>query len=51
VRQTKPQFLLLVGRTTYDYRNYQAANVDRSPARSSFDKLLAQATSDALSAI
>jgi len=28
VRAVKPKFLLLVGRTTYDYRNYSGMNVD-----------------------
>src|SRR6185436_152106 len=28
VRAIRPQYLLLVGRTTYDYRNYGGLNVD-----------------------
>ncbi len=28
VRSTRPQYLLLLGRTTYDYRNYSGLNVD-----------------------
>jgi hypothetical protein len=28
VRSVKPQYLLLVGRTTYDYKNYSGLNVD-----------------------
>jgi hypothetical protein len=49
VRQTRPQYLLLVGRTTYDYRNYQGANV--APLCPTFlvsTNYWAQATSDAL---
>jgi len=49
VRSTRPQYLLLLGRTTYDYRNYSGANVD--PLCPTFlvpTSFWAQATSDSL---
>jgi len=49
VRSVRPQFLLLVGRTTYDYRNYSGANVDPlCPAFLVSTTFWAQATSDSL---
>ena len=49
VRSTRPQYLLLVGRTTYDYRNYSGANVDPlCPAFLVSTSFWAQTTSDAL---
>jgi hypothetical protein len=48
VRQTRPQFLLLVGRTTYDYLNYQGASVDPlCPTFLISTSFWAEATSDA----
>ena len=47
VRSVKPQYLLLLGRTTYDYRNYSGLNVD--PLCPTFlvpTSFWAQATSD-----
>jgi hypothetical protein len=49
VRSIKPQYLLLVGRTTYDYRNYSGLNVDPlCPAFLVSTTFWAQATSDSL---
>ena len=49
VRASKPQYLLLLGRTTYDYHNYSGANVDPlCPAFLVSRSFWAQATSDAL---
>ncbi|HLX64696.1 MAG TPA: C25 family cysteine peptidase [Planctomycetota bacterium] len=49
VRSVRPQFLLLVGRTTYDYRNYSGLNVDPlCPAFLVSTTFWAQATSDSL---
>src|SRR5205085_9440392 len=47
VRSTRPQFLLLLGRTTYDYRNYSGLNVDPlCPAFLVSTSFWSQATSD-----
>jgi len=49
VRSTRPQYLLLVGRTTYDYHNYSGANVDPlCPAFLVSTSSWAQTTSDSL---
>jgi len=49
VRALRPQYLLLVGRTTYDYHNYSGANVDPlCPSYLVPTSFWAQATSDAL---
>src|ERR1035441_9552972 len=49
VRSVKPQYLLLVGRTTYDYLNYSGANVDpMCPAFLVSTTFWAQTTSDSL---
>lgn len=47
VRATRPQYLLLLGRTTYDYRNYSGASVDPlCPAFLVSTTFWSQATSD-----
>ncbi len=47
VRATRPQYLLLAGRTTYDYLNFSGANVDPlCPTFLVSTSLWAQATSD-----
>jgi len=47
VRATRPQYLLLLGRTTYDYLNYSGQNVDPlCPAYLVSTSFWAQATSD-----
>lgn len=47
VRAVRPQYLLLVGRTTYDYRNYEGQNVDPlCPAFLVSTTFWAQTTSD-----
>ncbi|MEI6235905.1 MAG: C25 family cysteine peptidase [Planctomycetota bacterium] len=49
VRSVRPQYLLLVGRTTYDYRNYTGANVDPlCPAFLVSTSFWAQTTSDSM---
>ncbi len=49
VQATRPQYLLLVGRTTYDYHNYSGANVDPlCPAFLVSTTFWAQATSDSM---
>jgi len=49
VQAAKPQYLLLLGRTTYDYRNYSGANVEPlCPTFLISTSFWAQATSDAL---
>src|SRR5207247_11410187 len=49
VRSTRPQYLLLLGRTTYDYRNYSGLNVDPlCPAFLVPTSFWSQATSDSL---
>ncbi|MEI6236752.1 MAG: C25 family cysteine peptidase, partial [Planctomycetota bacterium] len=49
VRSIRPQYLLLVGRTTYDYRNYSGATVDPlCPAFLVPTTFWAQTTSDSL---
>ncbi|HLX60660.1 MAG TPA: C25 family cysteine peptidase [Planctomycetota bacterium] len=49
VRSARPQYLLLVGRTTYDYHNYSGANVDpMCPTFLVSTSFWAQATSDSL---
>ncbi|MEI6234686.1 MAG: C25 family cysteine peptidase [Planctomycetota bacterium] len=47
VRSTKPTYLLLVGRTTYDYLNYEGQNIDPlCPAYLVSTSFWAQTTSD-----
>src|SRR6185295_19259570 len=47
VRAVKPQYLLLLGRTTYDYHNYGGLNVDPlCPAFLVSTTFWSQATSD-----
>ncbi len=47
VRAVRPQYLLLLGRTTYDYKNYENQNVDPlCPAFLAATSAWAQATSD-----
>ncbi|MEI6236724.1 MAG: C25 family cysteine peptidase, partial [Planctomycetota bacterium] len=47
VRSTNPTYLLLVGRTTYDYRNYEGKNIDPlCPAYLVSTSFWAQTTSD-----
>lgn len=47
VQATRPQYLLLLGRTTYDYKNYSGENVDPlCPAFLVSTTFWAQATSD-----
>lgn len=47
VRASKPKYLLLLGRTTYDYRNYSGLNVDPlCPTFLVSTSFWAQATSD-----
>ncbi len=49
VRALRPQYLLLLGRTTYDYRNYSGLNVDPlCPTYLVSTNYWAQATSDSL---
>ena len=49
VRSSLPKYLLLVGRTTYDYRNYSGANVDPlCPAFLVSTTFWAQTTSDSM---
>ena len=49
VRSTLPKYLLLVGRTTYDYKNYTGLNVDPlCPAFLVSTSFWAQATSDSM---
>ncbi|HLX62940.1 MAG TPA: kelch repeat-containing protein [Planctomycetota bacterium] len=49
VRATRPKYLLLLGRTTYDYRNYSGANVDPlCPAFLVSTSNWAQTTSDSM---
>jgi hypothetical protein len=49
VRATRPQYLLLSGRTTYDYRNYTGQNVDPlCPAFLVSTTFWSQATSDSM---
>ena len=49
VRATQPQYLLLLGRTTYDYKNYSGLNVDPlCPAFLVSTTFWAQATSDSM---
>ena len=49
VRSTRPKYLLLIGRTTYDYRNYSGANVDPlCPALLVSTSNWAQTTSDSM---
>ncbi|MEI6235299.1 MAG: C25 family cysteine peptidase [Planctomycetota bacterium] len=49
VRSTRPQYLLLLGRTTYDYHNYSGANVDPlCPAFLVSTTFWAQTTSDSM---
>lgn len=49
VRATRPQYLLLLGRTTYDYKNYSGLNVDPlCPAFLVSTTFWAQATSDSM---
>src|SRR5205814_1713792 len=49
VRATHPQYLLLLGRTTYDYRDYSGLNVDPlCPAFLVSTTFWAQATSDSM---
>ena len=49
VRSVRPQFLLLLGRTTYDYRNYSGLNVDPlCPTFLVSTTMWAQATSDSM---
>jgi hypothetical protein len=49
VRATRPAYLLLAGRTTYDYRNYSGANVDPlCPTFLASTTFWSQTTADAL---
>src|SRR5205085_1607432 len=49
VRSARPQYLLLLGRTTYDYRNYSGLNVDPlCPAFLVSTSFWSQATSDSM---
>ncbi|HLX60839.1 MAG TPA: C25 family cysteine peptidase [Planctomycetota bacterium] len=49
VRSVRPQYLLLVGRTTYDYHNYSGAGVDPlCPAFLVSTTLWSQTTSDSM---
>jgi hypothetical protein len=49
VRATRPQYLLLLGRTTYDYHNYSGLNVDPlCPAFLVSTSTWSQTTSDSL---
>ena len=49
IRSVQPQYVLLVGRTTYDYLNYSGANVDPlCPAFLVSTTFWAQTTSDSL---
>ena len=49
VRSVRPKYLLLVGRTTYDYLNYSGANVDPlCPAFLVSTSFWAQTTSDSM---
>jgi hypothetical protein len=49
VRSTRPQYLLLLGRTTYDYRNYSGLNVDPlCPTFLVSTSFWTQATSDSM---
>jgi hypothetical protein len=49
VQSLRPRYLLLAGRTTYDYRNYSGANTDPlCPAFLVSTSFWAQATSDSL---
>ncbi len=49
VQAARPQYLLLVGRTTYDYHNYSGANVDPlCPTFLVSTSFWAQATSDSM---
>ncbi len=49
VRSVRPQYLLLLGRTTYDYKNYSGLNIDPlCPAFLVSTTFWAQSTSDAM---
>ncbi len=49
VQSTRPKYLLLLGRTTYDYRNYSGANVDLlCPTFLVSTTFWSQATSDSM---